>query len=214
MNLFTYYRSTAAYRIRIALNYKQIDHKLMPINLLNSEQQTDNYKQHNPQGRVPTLELDFFKLGQSSAILEYLEEAYPEPRLLPQAIEDRAWIRYLSQIIISDMHPLNNLSVLNFLKNEFALNPNQIQTWYHHWLKLGFDTLESLLKDNAKCNNFCFGETPTFADICLIPQIYNAHRFVFSMQPYPTLLRIYEFCTQLPYFLAAAPENQPDFPKT
>ena len=212
MKLFTYFRSTAAYRVRIALNYKNLEHELIRINLLHEEHREKDYKKINFQGRVPTLEDQSFFLGQSSAILEYLEEQYPEPHLLPANIQDRAWIRYLSQIIISDIHPLNNMGALNLLKETFHIAPDQISYWYHHWLKQGFDTLEALLSGHPQCKKFCFGATPTFADICLIPQIYNAHRFEFSMESYPTLRRINKHCMQLPFFLKASPEHQGDVP--
>lgn len=211
MQLYTYNRSTAAYRVRIALNYKNIDHQLIPVNLLAGKHLDEDYKKHNRQARVPTLVDGGFEVGQSSAILEYLEEKFPKPALLPKDLQARAWIRYLSQIIISDMHPLNNVSVLNYLKGTGNFDAAQIKNWYHHWLRLGFDTLEKILSQHPQCKNFCWGNTPTFADLCLIPQVYNAYRFEFPMENYPTLRRINDYCLALPYVEKARPENQSDF---
>jgi len=212
MKFYAYYHSTAAYRIRIALNYKNINHELVSIDLMAGKHHDESYKKHNRQARVPTLDDDGFEIGQSSAILEYLEEKYPEPALLPHDIKKRAWIRYLSQIIISDIHPLNNSGVLNFLKNLLNQDQSKIQLWYHHWVKCGFDALEAILTDHPDCKSFCYGDTPTFADICLIPQVFNAYRFGFPMNNYPTLRRINEHCLLLPYFEKARPENQTDCP--
>lgn len=210
VTLYSYYRSSASYRVRIALNYKQIAYDLVPINLLTGEHLGENFLGHNKQGRVPTLNDNQFEIGQSSAILEYLEEKYPEPALLPHKLESRAWVRYLSQLIISDIHPLNNSSVLKYLAEPVGLNQDTIQQWYHHWVKLGFESLENILSKHPDCKNFCWGDQPTFADLCLIPQVYNAHRFKLPMDTYPTLCRIYEHCLTLPYFEKARPENQPD----
>ncbi len=207
MKLYHFYQSTASYRIRIALNYKKIDCTLVAVDLSQHKQLSNEYLRHNKHGRVPALEDEGFEFGQSSAILEYLEEKYPTPPLLPDNIQDRAWVRYLSQIIISDMHPvMNNSSVVHYLRTNLMLTETQISDWYYTWLKQGFDALESNLNDNQK-RLFCWGEYPTFADICLIPQIYNAHRFNFSMKNYPTLNHIYEHCCSLPYFEEAKPEN-------
>ena len=211
MKLYTYYRSTASYRVRIALNYKNIHHELLPIDLIHGKQHDEFYKKHNKQGRVPTLSEDNFEIGQSSAILEYLEEKYPQPALLPSNIHARAWVRYLSQIIISDIHPLNNSSVIKFLNKSLELDQSKIKIWYHHWLKQGFDTLESILAEHPECENFCWGSKPTFADICLVPQVYNAYRFEFPMDNYPTLRRINEYCLSFDFFQKARPENQPDY---
>jgi maleylacetoacetate isomerase len=212
LRLYTYHRSTAAYRVRIALNYKNIPHELVSINLIASEQRGDEYKKQNPQGRVPTMIDGEVKIGQSAAILEYLEEKYPERPLLPKEIKNCAWVRYLSQIVVSDMHPvMNNSSVVAYLKNKRGFTESQVQQWYHHWLKQGFDALEANLKTHPDCDNFCYGKTPTFADLCLIPQIYNAHKYHFAMEPYPTLQRIYEYCSKLDYFKKAKPENQFDY---
>jgi maleylacetoacetate isomerase len=214
MRLYTYYRSSAAYRIRIALNYKKIDCEYISVDLINSQQRGEEYRKHNPQGRVPTLMDENIEFGQSAAILEYLEEKYPQPPLLPNNSIDRAWVRYLSQIIISDMHPvMNNSSVIRYLKDDLVLNELQIKNWYHHWLKQGFDALELALNNHGGVGLFCLGDKPTIADVCLIPQIYNAFRYEFPMDNYPALMKIYNHCMQLSYFDLASPERQFDYRK-
>ncbi len=207
MKLFHFYQSTAAWRIRIALNYKKIPCELVNVDLLKREHLSQAFLSQHKDGRVPALDDDGFLVGQSSAILEYLEEKFPTPSLLPHDPKSRAWVRYLAQIVISDMHPImNNSSVVRYLREELKLNEDQITHWYHTWLKQGFDSLESNLNDSQN-RVFCFGDTPTFADVCLIPQVYNAYRFHFPMGEYPTLERIYKHCSSLPYFMDATPEN-------
>lgn len=210
MKLYTYFRSTASYRIRIALNFKNIPHELIPIDLIHDKHKDDEFKNINPHARVPVLIDKDFKIGQSIAILEYLEEKYPSPALLPKSLEKRAMVRYISQIIVSDMHPLNNSAAIKYLSNHFHLSQDKTMAWYYHWLKNGFDALETLI---AKSSNkkFCIDEKLTLADICLIPQIYNAFRFSFSMKNYPTLLAINDYCLSLDYFDQARPENQVDY---
>jgi len=210
--LYTFYRSTAAYRVRIALNYKELPHNMISINLSAGEQRGAEYKKMNPHGRVPLLVDGDFQVGQSAAILEYLDEKYPERPLLPKSIESRAWVRYLSQIVVSDMHPvMNNSSVVAYLKAKRGFTDDQVQQWYFQWLKQGFDALETNLSKHPDCEDFCFGKTPTIADVCLIPQVYNAYKFKFPMTDYPTLDRIYKHCSSLDYFEKAKPENQFDF---
>lgn len=210
MKLYSYYRSTAAYRVRIALNLKELNYDIIPVNLVEGKQREASYLEHNPQGRVPTLVDGDFEFGQSMAMLEYLEEQYPTPALLPKDIKGRAWVRFFSQIIVSDIHPLNNTGPLKFLASSFGLSAEQTQQWYHQWLRLGFDALEKLLLANTQRKNFCFGDKVTFADICLIPQVYNAQRFEFSMEKYPLIQQINAHCLALPAFERAQPENQPD----
>lgn len=179
---------------------------------MQGEQRSIEYKQQNPQGRVPCLIDGDLKIGQSAAILEYLEEKYPACPLLPSDIKARAWVRYLSQIVVSDMHPImNNSSVVAYLKTKRGFTDSQVQQWYHHWLKQGFDALEMNLHSHPARKLFCFGDTPTIADVCLIPQVYNAHKYDFSMSNYPTLQKIYEHCSTLDYFEKAKPENQFDY---
>lgn len=213
MQLYSYYRSTAAYRVRIALHYKKLTYQSIPIDLSQGKQLETEYRVHNPQGRVPTLIDGELETGQSMAILEYLEEQYPQPPLLPSDVKGRVWVRCFSQIIACDMHPLNNMGPLKFLREEFKFSEEQIVQWYHHWLKQGFDALEMLLEKNKNRQNFCWGHLPTFADICLIPQVYNANRFNFSMTNYPLISAVNQFCLQLPYFENAKPENEPDAKK-
>lgn len=209
--LYSYYRSSAAYRVRIALNYKKLAYDYLAVDLVHNGQHSPDYQGHNPQGRVPTLVDNGIELGQSMAILEYLEERYPQPALLPVDINARAWVRYFAQIIVSDIHPLNNSCVLKFLTNSYGLEQTQITQWYHHWLQQGFDALEVLLINNKQRGCYCWGDVPTLADICLIPQVYNAHRFEFSLKNYPAINKINEYCLQQPFFMQAIPENQPDY---
>ncbi len=210
MKLYSYYRSTAAYRVRIALNYKSIDHTIIPVNLIDDEQHHSTYKQHNPQARVPTLDTGEIQFGQSLAILEYLEETYPTPPLLPESPDERAYVRYISQIIACDMHPLNNVGTIKYLKEHLHHTQEEAMQWYFHWLKTGFTALENIIKENSYQGKCCLGDSITIADVCLIPQIYNAFRFKFSMDNYPTLMAINEYCTSLPYVVNASPEKQPD----
>lgn len=212
IKLYTYYRSTAAYRVRIALNHKKIEHELIPVNLLQGQQLSQEYAEINPQMRVPTLVDGNFVLGQSMAILDYLEEKFPEYALLPQDIQLSAKVKAVAQLIACDIHPLNNVGVLNYLKEHFKQDQTAVNTWYHHWIKKGFDALEKLLIDwqDSTENKFCIGNILTMADVTLIPQIYNAFRFNFPMDDYPRLLAIYEHCLTLEAFDKARPENQLD----
>lgn len=210
MKLTTYFRSTAAYRIRIALNLKAIEHELLPINLFNNEHHSPEFIEHNPDGLIPTLDTGDVVISQSMAILEYLEETHPNPALLPQTATDRAFVRGLAQTIVSDMHPLNNLRVYTFLMNEMGVDEKGKMKWYFHWLKQGFTSLEARLAKNSKTGLCCFGDTPSLADICLVPQVFNAVRFEFDLQPYPVIQRINQHCLSLPAFAQARPEVQPD----
>jgi len=209
MELFTYHRSSAAYRVRIALNYKGIKYSTVPVNLLKVEHRGDDYLRINPQGLVPALRLDDRRvLTQSGAILEWLEENYPSPALLPQDSYDRSMVRGWANIIACDIHPIDNLRVLNYLTGELGVNDEQKQTWYRHWIKLGFDVLEA----QVKAAPYCFGKQVSMADIYLIPQVYNALRFKVEMNHYPKIHAVYKNCNALDAFSQAAPENQPDAP--
>jgi len=212
MILNTYFRSTAAYRVRIALNLKGLAHELLPVNLLNDggEHKTPEYLAKNPDGLVPTLETENRVLAQSIAILEYLEETYPKPALLPENPLDRAYLRGLAQTIASDIHPLNNLRVLQYLINDLGVSEEQKLKWYHHWVVSGFKGLETRLAQNEHTGYCCFGDTPTFADVCLIPQIYNAVRFNCPLDDYPTIQAINAHCLQLEAFAQSVPDIQPD----
>jgi len=208
MKLTTYFRSTAAYRVRIALNLKGVDHELVPLNLFTGEQKSSGFLATNPDGLIPVLDTGSNILTQSMAILEYLEETYPEVSLLPKALEDRAFIRALAQTIVSDIHPLNNLRVQKYLVEHMGVDDSKKLEWYHHWVKQGFDGLEKRLE---KCSGeFSFGDSVTLADVCLIPQVYNAHRFDCPMNAYPNISRINQRCLELSSFADAAPQYQPD----
>jgi maleylpyruvate isomerase len=209
MKLYTFFRSSASYRVRIALNLKGLDCEYLPIHLRRGggEQFSPDYKMKNPQALVPTLEDGGRFLTQSLAIIEYLEERYPEPPLLPKDPADRATVRAMALVIACEVHPIQNLRVLNFLKNELKLAEAETNRWAQHWIDLGFTALEQMVSKQEK---FCFGDTPTLADLCLVPQLANARRFGCDPAKYPTLVRIDAHCNTLPPFVKAAPENQPD----
>ncbi len=211
--LYSYFRSSAAYRVRIALNLKNIEHEICPVHLLKNggEQHKPTYRKTNPQGLIPALECpDRTTITQSLAIIEYLEEKYPEPALISGTPEQRAQQRAVAQAICCDIHPLNNLRVLNFLQIEMGLRDTQKQSWYHHWIKEGLDALETMIANKGHQHTFCFGEQPSVADICLAPQMYNAKRFNCDIDNYPTLQKIYDNCMELESFRLAAPEMQAD----
>ncbi len=210
MKLTSYFRSTAAYRVRIALNLKQINYDIACINLLSGEQQSADFLSRNPEGLVPTLDTQGRVLAQSMAILEYLEEAYPASPLLPAAPLERAYVRGLAHIIVSDMHPLNNLRVQQYLVNQLGVSEEDKLTWYRHWVAKGFTSLERRLSNNPATGSCCFNHSPTLADVCLIPQVYNARRFDCPLQDYPTIKRIETHCLSLPEFNKAQPERQID----
>lgn len=209
MELFSYFRSTAAYRVRIALNLKGVDYRLTPVNLVSGEQRGADYLALNPQGLVPALRLDSGQvIAQSTAILEWLEETRPVPALLPGTADERARIRGWVNVIACDIHPLNNLRVLNYLKNTLGLDDEAKTTWYHHWLQLGFEVLEQQLVGGP----YCAGSEVSLADVYLVPQVFNAHRFGLDMAPYPKIQAICEACNRLEAFDRARPEKQPDAP--
>jgi maleylacetoacetate isomerase len=208
--LYSYFRSSAAYRVRIALNLKHIDYEIRPIHLLRNggEQFKADYLALNPQGRVPALVVGDTVLTQSSAIIEYLEETYPSPPLLPTNPMARAYVRSITQIIACDIHPLNNLRVLGYLKGSLKIDFEQ--AWRTHWIQEGFATIEQLMQKNDFWGRFSYGDTPSMADTFLIPQVYNALRFGCEMTSFPLISGIYQNCMQETAFLNAAPENQPD----
>lgn len=214
MKLYSYFRSSAAYRIRIALNLKGLEAEVIPVHLVKNggEQHSAEYRLINPSELIPTWMEDEteggFTLTQSLSILEYLEEKHPEIALLPQNIEQRALIRAFSQNIASDIHPLNNLRVLQYLSGTLKVSDEQKSDWYQHWIDIGFNGLEAQLKDSN--GKYCFGETATFADCCLVPQVYNALRFNIDLAAYPKISAIYQYCNTLPAFQNAAPEAQAD----
>jgi maleylacetoacetate isomerase len=210
IRLYDYVRSTAAYRVRIALNLKHLAYESRSINLLAGEESTDTYLQHNPQGLVPALVTDNGQvLTQSLAICEYLEETYPEPALLPADPVTRAQVRAFAQAIACDIHPLNNLRVLQYLTAELGVDEESKLLWYRHWVAEGFRALEAVMQSRPE-TGYCFGETPGLADICLVAQVFNARRFDCDITPYPRLLAITKRCEKLEAFQAAHPDNRPN----
>ena len=212
MRLYDYFRSSAAYRVRIALNLKGVtpDERTF-VHLRMGNQRAQDYLALNPQGLVPALALDDgHVLTQSLAIVEYLEETYPEPPLLPAEAAARARVRAIALQIACDIHPLNNLRVLNYLLGTLGVAKEQKDGWYRYWVDVGFEALEKMLAHDADTGRFCHGERPTLADVCLVPQIANARRFNIDMSPYPTLARIESACNAIEAFAAAAPARQRD----
>jgi maleylacetoacetate isomerase len=207
IKLYDYFRSTACYRVRIALNLKQLDYEKIPVHLIDhgGEHLSEAYHQINPQQLVPSLEHDGQMIHQSLAIIDYLDETYPEPRLLPDNPYDKALVRSLALIVACDMHPLNNLRVLNRIKSQFHATEEDVQSWYFHWLDAGFKAIEAKLKSIPRTQSVCFGSEVTLADVCLIPQVFNAHRFKFPMDDFPLINQINEYCLTLDAFKQAAP---------
>ncbi|MEM0515914.1 maleylacetoacetate isomerase [Pseudoalteromonas sp. YIC-827] len=206
MKLYSYFRSSAAYRVRIALNLKNVDHELVPVNLLKSEQEGEAYLGKNPQGLLPAVETEQGVLAQSLAILEWLDETTEQAPLLSGDAWQRAQIRNLAYAIAVDIHPINNLRVLKYLSNELGVSDEQKTKWYQDWITTGFDKVEQLLGDTQ----FCYGDKPSLADVCLVPQVFNALRFKVPMDNYPKIMAIYQHCNTLKAFADAAPEQQID----
>lgn len=205
--LYDYYRSSAAYRVRIALNLKGIDYERRAVNLLESEQKGDAYRALNPQGLVPMLEIDDRRLTQSVSIIVYLDQRFPDPPLLPRNALDAAHVRAMALAIACDIHPLNNLRVLKYLKGELGHSQEEVDRWYAHWIGEGLAALEATARGRA--GDFLFGDTPTIADVCLVPQLFNARRFDVPLEDYPTLLRADGNANRLEAFAAAHPDRQP-----
>lgn len=210
LTLYDYWRSSAAYRVRIALNLKGLKYDSVPVNLLKSEHTRPTYREQNPHGLVPMLSSDKGKFTQSLAIMEYLNELHPTPALLPSDPEARAHTREMAYVIACEMHPINNLRVRRYLDQPLHLNEQQKAAWVAHWLRDGFAALETMAKRAGSSGNFCIGSAPTIADLCLIPQFYTARRFLTDFHAYPTLVAIDAHCRTLPAFTNAAPENQND----
>ena len=212
LTLFSYYRSSAAYRVRIALNLKNVDYEIAPIHLARDggEHLKDAYRSINPSAMVPALRFDSGELlTQSMAIIEYLDEVFPSPPLLPPDALGRAQVRALAQMIACDIHPLNNLRVLKYLKNEFSVSEDHSDRWYRHWVAVGLAKVERALHD-APRGRFCYGDLPTLADCLLVPQVFNARRFKVALTEMPRIQGIVAECEGLDSFRRAAPENQPD----
>lgn len=210
MKLYDYFRSSAAYRVRIALNLKGLPAERVFVHLAKGEHKEQDFAAVNPQKLVPVLEDGDIRVIQSLAIMEYLEETHPEPPLLPADPAGRARVRALAQIVACEIHPLNNLRVLNYLTGELELTEEIKLAWYRHWMAEGLGSLEALLANSPDTGRFCHGGAPGLADACLVPQLFNARRFDCPLSGYPTLLRIDAECAALPAFADAAPGLQPD----
>ena len=214
VKLYTYWRSSAAYRVRIALNLKGIDYQPVPVSLKpgDDEHRKDEYRAINPQMLVPFFDDGKVAIGQSMAILEYLEETYPQTPLLPRSEPSRSRVRAFCNAIACDIHPLNNLRVLNYLADELGASAAQKSAWYAHWIAAGFQACEELSVRHAHDGPYAFGRDVTLADALLVPQMYNARRFSVPLDEYPRLVAVADACNELQAFRDAAPENQPDYP--
>ena len=204
--LHDYWRSSAAYRVRIALNLKGVAYRAVEVDLVAGDQRGDDYRALNPLGLIPLLEIDGHRISQSLAIIDYLEETHPEPALLPADSIGRAQVRAAAQVIACDIHPVNNLNVLSYLKGPLAVAQPAVDAWYAHFITEGFAALEQLIAPGR----FCFGDQVTLADLCLVPQVFNARRFNVPLEAFPRLVRIADACLSLDAFRAASPEVQPD----
>ena len=209
MKLYTYFRSSAAFRVRIALHLKGIAYEPAFVHLAKGEHLQPAYAKINPQGLLPALQVDGTLLAQSIAIMEYLEETHAQPPLLPADPLARARVRSLSLIVACEIHPLNNPRVLKYVKNALGHSQDEVNAWYRHWIADGLAKLEAELA-RPGTGRHCHGDTPTMADCCLVPQIFNAQRFECDLKPYPTLMRVFDACMQLDAFDRAQPSKQPD----
>jgi len=210
MKLFGFFRSSAAFRVRIALNLKGLAYEDAFIHLRRGDQRGGEFLSVNPQGLVPALEIDGHTLIQSMAIVEYLDETHPLPALLPPDPAGRARVRALADIVACDIHPINNLRVLRYLNRTLGHDQAAIETWYNHWIATGFEAFERLLAEDRRTGDFSDGNRPGLADIALVPQAVNSERYRLDLSPYPTLARIYANCMKLDAFTRAHPNNQPD----
>ena len=209
MKLYTYFRSSAAFRVRIALNLKGLAYEPVFVHLAKGEHRKPEYARVNAQALLPTLELDDgTRLNQSLAIMEYLDEVHPNPALQPREAKARARVRSLSELVACEIHPLNNLRVLQHLKRALGQSEEQVNAWYRHWIADGLAKLEGELK--GKAGKYCHGETPSMADCCLVPQIFNAKRYNCELASYPTTMRVFDACMKLEAFERAQPARQPD----
>lgn len=212
LTLYTYFRSSAAYRVRIALNLKGLAYEAVPVHLLRNggEQRSASYRERNPQGLLPFLDTGHGGIGQSLAILEYLEELQPSPALLPSAPLERAQVRAFALHIACDIHPLSNLRVLQYLTGTLGISEDAKLAWIRQWITEGFRALEADISQRRPQGPYCFGEQLTFADVCLVPQWFNAERFQCELAPYPRLAAVVAVCSDLPAFQLAHPSRQPD----
>ena len=207
MILYDYFRSSSAYRVRIALNLKEIAYTQIPVDLVQGAQRDSDYLLKNPQGLVPLVDDDGKLIHQSIAICEYLDEKIPEPPIIPVAINERAMMRSVVGMIASDIQPIDNLRVLNYLSNEVGVTDEQRKAWYRHWMLVGLESLEAFLRASNKTGEFCIGDQPTLADICLMPQLYNAQRFNIETAKLKTLKRIESNCENISAFIRAHPDE-------
>ncbi|WP_116807095.1 maleylacetoacetate isomerase [Steroidobacter cummioxidans] len=210
MKLYNYFRSSAAFRVRIALNLKGLEYEHISKSLVKHEHRAADYLALNPQGLIPALEVDGTVISQSLAIIEYLNDLQPQPPLLPADPLARAQVRSMALAIACDIHPLNNLRVLNYLRQDLAQNDEGVNTWYRHWISAGFRGLEQQVAKHSSARRHCFGDSLSLADVCLVPQMYNARRFKTDLSPFPTLVAISTHLETMPAFDAARPEAQPD----
>jgi maleylacetoacetate isomerase len=210
MQLYTFFRSSAAFRVRIALNLKGQRYDSIGKVFANNEHRAADYLALNPQGLIPALATDGTVLSQSLAIIEYLDERYPTPPLLPADPIGRAQVRSMAMAIACDIHPLNNLRVLNYLRGELGQTEEVVNKWYRHWITAGFEGLEVEARRHSRAQRYCFGDAVSLADVCLLPQMFNARRFKTDLTPFPTLVAIAAHLEALPEFAAARPEVQPD----
>ena len=210
--LYSFWRSSAAYRVRITLNLKGMDCEIIPIHLSKNggEQMGEVYSSKNPNRLVPLFEDGQKSIHQSLAIIEYLEEVQPEPALLPKLAIDRAWVRSIAMDVTSDIHPINNVRVLRYLIKKLGINNEAKDEWYQHWVKVGLESIEKQLSNDSRVGRFAYGDQPGLIDICLVPQLFNALSAKVDMEPYPTLMRIFHECMKLPAFIDASWENQTD----
>ncbi|MFA5912894.1 MAG: maleylacetoacetate isomerase [Burkholderiales bacterium] len=210
MKLYTFFRSSAAFRVRIALNCKGIAYEALPVSLPKNEHKLTQYLAVHPQGLVPALEDGGNVYVQSLAVMEYLEETHPLPPLLPAIPADRAYVRALAQIIACEIHPLNNLRTLRYVKQQFGLDEEGVNLWYRHWIAEGLAGLEAYIAGAKSSGKYCYRDQVTLADCCLVPQVFNAQRYRCELAPYPEIMRIFAECMQLDAFIAAQPSSQPD----
>ncbi len=209
-SLYGFFRSSAAFRVRIALNLKKVAYEAVPVHLRKGQHKTEEYLQLNPMAMVPFFVDDMVSVGQSLAIIEYLEDRYPDPAILPSTYAGRARVRAIAQMVACDIHPLQNLRVLQYLENNLSADADATKEWSAHWIKTGFDALEKLLASSPETGVFCHGDTPTMADVYLFPQILNAYRFGLDVKQWRTIARIEEACRKEEAFVRAMPENQAD----
>ena len=207
MKLYEFSKSSASYRVRVCLNLKRLPYESIPKRLRSDEHKLAEYTDLNPQGLVPLLDNQGFLLSQSMAIIEYLDESFPEPYLLPTGIEQRALVRGMSQLIACDIHPLNNLRVLKYIEEEFGCQKKSIDEWYHHWVDEGFSALERFVEKHSTDGHYCFGSNVSMVDICLVPQLYNAERYQCELTKYPKINAVGNHLRDLPAFVDASPDS-------